>query len=116
RRGGVGHVGQHRQDPPAPRLPQARRLQQGRGARAQPRSRPGAAVAVRERAHRTRLPRVPSVFCPTPAAEAVLRHVPALVVLRAPRGYGKTSTVAYWLRSGELDDRSVAWLTVADGM
>ncbi|MBD8061617.1 LuxR C-terminal-related transcriptional regulator [Oceanitalea stevensii] len=68
-----------------------------------------------ERAHRTRLPRVPSVFCPTPAAEAVIRHLPALVVLRAPRGYGKTSTVAYWLRSGALDDRSVAWLTVPDG-
>lgn len=67
-----------------------------------------------ERAHRTRLPRVPSVFCPTPAAEAVVRHLPALVVLRGPRGYGKTSTVAYWLRSGELDDRSVAWLTLSD--
>ncbi|WP_413452136.1 LuxR C-terminal-related transcriptional regulator [Georgenia phoenicis] len=63
---------------------------------------------------RTRLPRVPSVFCPTPAAETVMRRVPALVVLRAPRGYGKTSTVAYWLRSGELDDRSVAWLTVSE--
>src|SRR5690606_34481379 len=90
-------------------------LQQGRGPRAQPRSRRGASVAVPERAHRTRLPRVPSVFCPTPAAEAVIRHLPALVVLRAPRGYGKTSTVAYWLRSGALDDRSVAWRTVPDG-
>ncbi|WP_152187643.1 LuxR C-terminal-related transcriptional regulator [Georgenia satyanarayanai] len=64
--------------------------------------------------HGTRLPRVPSVFCPTPAVVAVARHLPALVLLRAPRGYGKTSTVAYWLRSGEFDDRAVAWLTLSD--
>lgn len=63
--------------------------------------------------HRSRLPRVPSVFCPTPAAEAVVRHLPPLVVLRAPRGFGKSSTVAYWLRSGQLDDRSAAWLTLS---
>lgn len=67
-----------------------------------------------ERVLRTRLPRVPSVFCPTSAADAVVRHLPALVVLRAPRGYGKTSTVAYWLRSGQFDDRAVGWLTLTD--
>ncbi|WP_324649584.1 LuxR C-terminal-related transcriptional regulator [Georgenia sp. H159] len=34
-------------------------------------------------------------------------------MLRAPRGFGKSSTVAYWLRSGQLDDRSAAWLTLS---
>ncbi len=62
--------------------------------------------------HRSRLPRVPSIFCPTPRSEDVVRHLPALVVLRAPRGFGKTSTVAYWLRNGALDDRSAAWVTL----
>ncbi len=57
-------------------------------------------------------PRVPAVFHPTDAARRVVRDLPPLVVLRAPRGFGKTSTVAYWLRSGELDDRSSVWLTL----
>ena len=60
------------------------------------------------------LPRVPSIFCPTPAAQEVVRHLPPLVVLRAPRGFGKTSTVAYWLRSGALDDRTALWLTLPE--
>lgn len=60
------------------------------------------------------LPRVPSIFCPTPAAQAVVRQLPPLVVLRAPRGFGKTSTVAYWLRSGALDDRTALWLTLPE--
>ena len=69
---------------------------------------------MRERgSYRSRLPRVPSIFCPTPRAQEVARQLPPLVVLRAPRGFGKTSTVAYWLRSGALDDRSAAWLTLS---
>lgn len=58
------------------------------------------------------LPRVPAVFHPTAAARRVVRNLPPLVVLSAPRGFGKTSTVAYWLRSGALDDRGAVWLTV----
>ncbi|WP_454085478.1 LuxR C-terminal-related transcriptional regulator [Georgenia sp. Marseille-Q6866] len=65
--------------------------------------------------YRSKLPRVPSIFCPTPATEQVVRHLPALVVLQAPRGFGKTSTVAYWLRSGALNDRSAGWLTIPPG-
>lgn len=70
---------------------------------------------MRERANlHSGLPRVPSIFCPTPAAQDVVRHLPPLVVLRAPRGFGKTSTVAYWLRSGALDDRTALWLTLPE--
>ena len=62
--------------------------------------------------YRSRLPRVPSIFCPTSAAQEVVRDLPPLTVLRAPRGFGKTSTVAFWLRSGALDDRAAAWINL----
>src|SRR5690606_23969170 len=110
---GTRHVGQHRQDPPAPRVPQARRREPGRGGHAQPRPGLGAPVTVSARgSYRSRLPRVPSIFCTTPAAQEVVRDLPPLTVLRAPRGFGKTSTVAFWLRSGALDDRAAAWINL----
>lgn len=36
-----------------------------------------------------------------------------LVVLQAPRGFGKSTTVAHWLRSGGFADLPVVWVSVA---
>ncbi|MFH5822087.1 LuxR C-terminal-related transcriptional regulator [Georgenia sp. AZ-5] len=58
------------------------------------------------------LPRVSSTFSPTERARAALGGLPSVVVLRAPRGHGKSSTVAHWLRRTDLPDHDVAWLTL----
>ncbi|MEE6273827.1 LuxR C-terminal-related transcriptional regulator [Georgenia sp. MJ206] len=67
-----------------------------------------------ERAHDSAqrfLPRVPAAFVATPAAR-VPDALPPLVVLRAPRGFGKTSTVASWMRGVGARGRTVIWVTV----
>lgn len=48
-----------------------------------------------------------------PALAAVARDLPPMVVLRSPRGFGKTSTVAQWLRGGHLDDRPAVWVSLS---
>ncbi|WP_127132305.1 LuxR C-terminal-related transcriptional regulator [Georgenia sp. SYP-B2076] len=58
------------------------------------------------------LPRVPAAFTPTPRVQELLGGLPSVVVLRAPRGFGKSSTVAHWLRRTDLPDHDVVWVTV----
>ncbi|GAA4417873.1 hypothetical protein GCM10023169_06790 [Georgenia halophila] len=58
------------------------------------------------------LPRVPAAFTPTPAAAQALRGLPSLVVVHAPRGYGKTATVSSWLRSTDLPNHDVVWISL----
>ncbi|UNX54344.1 LuxR C-terminal-related transcriptional regulator [Georgenia sp. TF02-10] len=55
---------------------------------------------------------MPTAFAAPPAASAALTGLPPLVVLQAPRGYGKTTTVSAWLRRPELPDHDLVWLTV----
>ena len=59
------------------------------------------------------IPRVPSPFCPLPATGQVAAELPPLVVLRTPRGYGKTSTVAHWAGAGLLPGGTVAWVRLS---
>ncbi|WP_127571501.1 LuxR C-terminal-related transcriptional regulator [Georgenia faecalis] len=61
------------------------------------------------------IPRIPRAFAPTRAAAAMGRRLPPLVVLRAPRGYGKTSVAASWLASPEMSGVTRSWLTVPEG-
>ncbi|PFG40440.1 ATP/maltotriose-dependent transcriptional regulator MalT [Georgenia soli] len=56
------------------------------------------------------LPRVPAAFTPSPAAERALQNLPPLVVLQAPRGYGKTTTASAWLRRPDLPDHDLVWV------
>jgi LuxR family maltose regulon positive regulatory protein len=58
------------------------------------------------------LPRVPEAFFPTDAAWSRLSGLPALVVVQAPRGYGKTTTVSAWLRRRDLPEHDLVWAAV----
>ncbi|WP_448073391.1 AAA family ATPase [Georgenia yuyongxinii] len=60
----------------------------------------------------TPLPRVSATFSPTPRARELLATLPSVVVLRAPRGFGKSSTAAAWLRRADLPDHDVVWVTL----
>ncbi|TRW45010.1 LuxR C-terminal-related transcriptional regulator [Georgenia yuyongxinii] len=60
----------------------------------------------------TSLPRVSATFTPTPRARELLSTLPSVVVLRAPRGFGKSSTAAEWLRRPDLPDHDVVWVTL----
>ncbi|WP_152204780.1 helix-turn-helix transcriptional regulator [Georgenia thermotolerans] len=58
------------------------------------------------------LPRVPATFAPTARAREALAALPTVAVLRAPRGFGKSSTAAQWLRRPDLPDRDVVWVSL----
>ncbi|RPF27527.1 LuxR C-terminal-related transcriptional regulator [Georgenia muralis] len=58
------------------------------------------------------LPRVPEAFFPADAAWSRLSGLPALVVVQAPRGYGKTATVSAWLRRRDLPQHDLVWASV----
>ena len=60
-----------------------------------------------------RVPRVPRSFVLSEVTAAVSQELPPLLVLQAPRGFGKTTTVAHWLRFGGFADMPVAWVSVA---
>ena len=58
----------------------------------------------------TGLPRVPTHFIDRPRVRAVLDAGNPIVVLHAPRGYGKSAVVTAWLRASE---REALWHVVA---
>ncbi|UFU02414.1 LuxR C-terminal-related transcriptional regulator [Ruania suaedae] len=61
------------------------------------------------------LPRTPGVVVvPTALAQALSGGAP-MVVLRAPPGWGKTTTMASWLRRSAAQGEAVAWITVPAG-
>lgn len=62
------------------------------------------------------LPRVPVTFTPTPRVRQLLAGLPTIAVLRAPRGFGKSSAVARWLRRADLPDHDVVWVTLPGPM
>ena len=58
------------------------------------------------------LPRVPLGFVPAPGVSQILSALPPIVVFRAPRGFGKTSTASYWLRRADAPDHDRIWVNV----
>ncbi|MEE6283078.1 helix-turn-helix transcriptional regulator [Georgenia sunbinii] len=57
---------------------------------------------------------MPTSFVPSAAVAELAAKLPPLTVLRALRGFGKTTTAAYWLRRREFQDRAVAWVSTGD--
>lgn len=60
-----------------------------------------------------RVPRVPAAFIMTPAAAQIVTRPPELIVLRAARGFGKTSTIASWLRGHTFAGYDSIWLPLS---
>lgn len=58
------------------------------------------------------IPRVPAAFQPARPTARLLRGLPPLLVLRAPRSMGKTSTIAWYLRRREFESHHVVWIDV----
>ncbi|MPV36533.1 LuxR C-terminal-related transcriptional regulator [Georgenia subflava] len=56
---------------------------------------------------------MPAAFTPAPAAARALGGLPPLVVIQAPRGYGKSTTASQWLRRSDLPDHDLVWLAVS---
>ncbi|MFC7406582.1 LuxR C-terminal-related transcriptional regulator [Georgenia alba] len=59
------------------------------------------------------LPRVPAGFAATERAAAALQGLPSLVVVHAPRGYGKTATVSAWLQRPDVPHHDVVWISLS---
>ncbi|ACQ81364.1 ATP-dependent transcriptional regulator, MalT-like, LuxR family [Beutenbergia cavernae DSM 12333] len=59
-----------------------------------------------------RLPRVAESYVPRPRVLARLERLAPLVIVRAPRGFGKTSLLSWWLRTTKHTDHDVVWLTL----
>src|SRR5690625_4711485 len=60
-----------------------------------------------------RIPRVPAAFIMTESAVRAAVRPPGLVVLRAARGFGKTATLASWLRSDRFAGYDSIWVPLS---
>lgn len=56
------------------------------------------------------------LFRPRLSIEQPLLQEPAVIVLQAPMGYGKTALLSQWRREAQARGRSVLWLNVRDGV